>query len=73
MQRIGLALSGGGFRAAIYHLGVIRYLRDAQILPKISHITCVSGGSVTGAHLALNWDRYCGSDSEFDQAASEVI
>jgi predicted acylesterase/phospholipase RssA len=73
MQRIGLALSGGGFRAAIYHLGVIRYLRDAQILPKITHITCVSGGSVTGAHLVLNWDRYCGSDSEFDRAASEVI
>ncbi|MCG8584284.1 MAG: patatin-like phospholipase family protein [Pirellulales bacterium] len=73
MQRIGLALSGGGFRAAVYHLGVIRYLRDAGVLPKISHITSVSGGSVTGAHLALNWERYCGSDSEFNAAASEVI
>jgi predicted acylesterase/phospholipase RssA len=69
----GLALSGGGFRAAIYHLGVIRFLRDAQILLKISHITSVSGGSVTGAHLALNWDRYCGSATEFQQAAGEVI
>ena len=44
MSRIGLALSGGGFRAALYHLGVIRYLRDAGILPQITHITAVSGG-----------------------------
>ena len=39
MRRVGLALSGGGFRATLYHLGVVRYLRDAGILPKISHIT----------------------------------
>lgn len=73
MQRIGLALSGGGFRAAIYHLGVIRFLRDAGILPKISHVTSVSGGSVTAAHLVLNWDRYCGSPTEFDEAAQEIV
>ncbi len=73
MQRVGLALSGGGFRATLYHLGMIRFLRDAEILPKITHITSVSGGSILGAHLALNWDKYCGSDSEFEQAADEVI
>ena len=73
MRRVGLALSGGGFRATLYHLGVIRLLRDAQILPKITHITSVSGGSILGAHLALNWNRYCGSDAEFQQAASEMV
>jgi predicted acylesterase/phospholipase RssA len=31
-QQFGLALSGGGFRAALYHLGVIRFLREAHIL-----------------------------------------
>lgn len=73
MRRVGLALSGGGFRATLYHLGVIRFLRDADILPKITHITSVSGGSILGAHLVLNWDRYCGSDEEFQQAADELL
>jgi predicted acylesterase/phospholipase RssA len=56
-----LALSGGGFRAAPYHLGVVRFLRDAQLLSKGPKITSVSGGSVIGAHMALNWDRCCGT------------
>ena len=73
MQRLGLALSGGGFRATLYHLGVVRFLRDAEILPKITHITTVSGGSILGAHLALNWDRYCGSPDQFEEAAEEIL
>ena len=73
MQRLGLALSGGGFRATLYHLGVVRLLRDAGILSKITHITTVSGGSILGAHLALNWDRYGGTPEEFDEAAAEII
>lgn len=73
MKRLGLALSGGGFRATLYHLGVVRCLRDAGVLPEVTHITTVSGGSILGAHLALNWNRYCGSDEEFDEAAAEII
>src|SRR5262249_42525659 len=73
MTRIGLALSGGGFRASLYHLGLVRFLRDAGILPNVSHITSVSGGSILAAHLVLNWDRYNGSPNEFDAAASEFL
>ena len=73
MNRLGLALSGGGFRATLYHLGVIRCLRDAEVLPRITHITTVSGGSIVGAHLALNWDRYCGTPEQFNEAAAEII
>ena len=73
MQRLGLALSGGGFRATLYHLGVVRFLRDAGVLPRISHITTVSGGSILGAHLALHWKEYCGSAEEFQQAADELV
>ena len=58
MSRIGLALSGGGFRATLYHMGVLRFLRDAEALNRVSHITSVSGGSITAAHLVMNWDRY---------------
>jgi NTE family protein len=55
-KRIGLALSGGGFRAAAFHLGVMRQLDAAGLLSKIDLITCVSGGSIAGAALALNWN-----------------
>jgi predicted acylesterase/phospholipase RssA len=73
MKKIGLALSGGGFRVSLYHLGLVRFLRDAGILSQVSHITSVSGGSILAAHLLLNWDRYNGSPSEFDAAASEFL
>jgi predicted acylesterase/phospholipase RssA len=72
-MKIGLALSGGGFRATLYHLGLVRFLYDAGILPQVSHITAVSGGSIIAAHLGLNWDRYNGSASEFDAAANELL
>ena len=73
MPSIGLALSGGGFRATLYHLGVIRYLRDAGILPMVTDIASVSGGSIVGAHLVLNWARYNGDDAAFAEAAGEVV
>ncbi|WP_165063903.1 patatin-like phospholipase family protein [Paludisphaera rhizosphaerae] len=73
MSRIGLALSGGGFRATLFHLGILRFLRDAGVLSRISDITSVSGGSVGAAHLVLNWQRYTGSAEEFDEAAGELI
>jgi len=72
-MKIGLALSGGGFRATLYHLGLVRFLYDAGILPQVTHITAVSGGSIIAAHLGLNWGRYTGSASEFDAAANELL
>lgn len=54
-KRIGLTLSGGGFRAAAFHLGVLRQLKARQLLDKVDLLSCVSGGSIAGAFLALNW------------------
>jgi predicted acylesterase/phospholipase RssA len=73
MKKIGLALSGGGFRATLYHLGLVRFLFDAGILPHVTHITAVSGGSIFAAHLGLNWDRYNSSPGEFEAAAAELL
>jgi len=56
-KRIGLALSGGGFRAAGFHLGVFRALEQMKLLDKIDVLSCVSGGSVAGAFLSLNWGK----------------
>ena len=49
---IALCLSGGGFRAAIFHLGALRRLNELGILSKIDTISSVSGGSILAAHLA---------------------
>ncbi|MFM7205554.1 MAG: patatin-like phospholipase family protein [Planctomycetaceae bacterium] len=73
MSKIGLALSGGGFRATLYHLGVIRYLRDCKALDLVGDIAAVSGGSILAAHLVLNWHRYTGDDDAFAEAAREII
>jgi len=54
-KRIGLALSGGGFRAAAFHLGVFRKLEELRLLDKIDLLSCVSGGSIAGAFLCANW------------------
>ena len=56
-KRLGLALSGGGFRAAAFHLGVLRKLEQLDLLWKVDLLTCVSGGSIVGAFLAANWQR----------------
>ena len=54
---IALSLSGGGFRAAFYHLGALRCANDLGVLHRLSAISAVSGGSVLAAHLAtaLEW------------------
>src|SRR5262245_44643696 len=46
----GLALSGGGFRAAAFHLGVLRRLRELGLLHQVDLLSTVSGGSITGAY-----------------------
>ena len=48
--RIGLALSGGGFRAAIFHLGVIRRLEELGIMKDVDVISSVSVGSIIAAY-----------------------
>lgn len=53
-KRTGLALSGGGFRAAAFHLGTLRQLHQMGILSHIDVISSVSGGSITAAAYALN-------------------
>ncbi|MBN9120698.1 MAG: patatin-like phospholipase family protein [Planctomycetes bacterium] len=70
VPKIGLALSGGGFRATLFHLGVVRYLHEAGLLRNVTHICSVSGGSILAGHLALNWEQYL---KDFDRAAGELI
>jgi len=57
-KKIGLALSGGGYRAAAYHIGTLRALNRLGILDKVNVISSVSGGSITAAYYALHKDNY---------------
>jgi NTE family protein len=49
---IALCLSGGGYRAAIFHLGAVRWLNEIGWLPRIGIVSSVSGGSILAGHLA---------------------
>jgi len=49
---IALCLSGGGFRAALFHLGALRRLNELGVLSEVDTISSVSGGSIVSSHLA---------------------
>lgn len=51
--RIGLALSGGGFRASLFHIGVLARLAETDLLRRVEVLSTVSGGSIVGAHYYL--------------------
>ncbi len=51
--KVGLALSGGGFRASLYHIGVLAKLAELDLLRHVEYLSCVSGGSIIGAHFYL--------------------
>lgn len=55
--RMGLALSGGGFRASFFHLGVLARLAELDVLRHVEVLSCVSGGSIVGAHYYLELRR----------------
>ena len=51
--KVGLALSGGGFRASFFHLGVMARLAEMDALRGVEALSTVSGGSIVGAHYYL--------------------
>ena len=57
LPRIGLALSGGGFRASIFHLGVIRRLEELGIMKYVHTISAVSGGSIIAAYYVIEMEK----------------
>lgn len=59
---IGLCLSGGGYRAMVFHIGALWRLAEARRLKSLTRISSVSGGSITAAVLALAWDKLTDGD-----------
>ena len=54
---IGLCLSGGGYRAMLFHIGALWRLYDAGLLGTVKRISSVSGGSITAGLLGLSWGQ----------------
>ncbi|MDR7038803.1 NTE family protein [Methylobacterium sp. BE186] len=54
---IGLCLSGGGFRAMLFHVGALTRLNEAGLLPRLDRVSSVSGGSIAAGALAVGWNR----------------
>lgn len=56
-EGVALCLSGGGYRAMLFHLGVLWYLNDQGWLRRLDRVSSVSGGSITSACLGWRWNR----------------
>lgn len=54
---IALCLSGGGYRAMLFHVGSLWRLYETGILKDVQRISSVSGGSITAAAVGLKWDQ----------------
>ncbi|HEY3054586.1 MAG TPA: patatin-like phospholipase family protein [Thermoanaerobaculia bacterium] len=51
-DRIALSLSGGGYRAAAFHLGVLSFLHEVNIIENVRALSTASGGTIVGAFYA---------------------
>ena len=73
MSKVGLALSGGGFRATLFHLGAMWRLNELAMLPEIGMVSSVSGGSILAALLAVKWQRLRFQDGVAVNFNEEVV
>jgi len=54
---IAVCLSGGGYRAMVFHVGVLWRLNETKLLSKVRRFSTVSGGSITAGVLAQRWSE----------------
>jgi NTE family protein len=75
-EGLALCLSGGGYRAALFHLGATRRLNELGVLSKVDTFTSVSGGSIfaslIAAYAARNPDAWANPGGQIDEYDDEV-
>jgi NTE family protein len=72
-QGIGLCLSGGGYRAMIFHVGALIRLNEAGYFSRLERVSGVSGGSITAALLGIKWKKLDFHKGEALNLIPEVI
>lgn len=74
---VGLALSGGGYRAMLFHLGVLRAMNELGLLPLVDRVSSVSGGSIAAGTLARWWGSLTfdarGRATNFDERVTAPV
>ena len=69
---VALCLSGGGYRAALFHLGVLRRLNELGTLGHVDTISGVSGGSILAGFLAQHVERWPQPGERIDRFAEDL-
>lgn len=64
---IALALSGGGIRAMVFHLGLLKLLAEQGMLENVKKISTVSGGSLVVGLILQECDLQWPTSSEYLQ------
>ena len=72
-HQTGLALSGGGFRATLFHLGALWRLNEMAMLPEIERFSSVSGGSILAGLMAVRWSRLRFQDGVAVNFSEEIV
>jgi predicted acylesterase/phospholipase RssA len=67
--RVGLAISGGGFRATAFGLGALRALHDRGVLPDVRVVSGISGGSLLTAMWAYGPEDF----GDFDDTVTALL
>jgi NTE family protein len=72
-EGIALCLSGGGYRAALFHLGVLRRLDELGTLSRVNTVSAVSGGSILAGYLAQELGEWPESGGPIPGFATRVV
>ncbi|MGJ0515010.1 MAG: patatin-like phospholipase family protein [Methylomicrobium sp.] len=72
-KKLGLALSGGGFRASYFHIGVLAQMAEQGLLRDVEVISAVSGGSIIAALYYLHVKKLLESKPDADVEDQDYI
>ncbi len=73
IDETGLCLSGGGYRAMLFHVGSLWRLYESGLLAECRRITSVYGGSVTAAVLGLAWNKLNVTNPDVPRFVEQVV
>ena len=70
---VGLCLSGGGYRAMLFHLGGLIRVNHLGMLRGLARVSSVSGGSITAGLLGLRWKSLTWDASDRSTNLDELV
>jgi predicted acylesterase/phospholipase RssA len=72
-ENIVLSFSGGGVRAALFHLGILLHLYHAKRLGNVTGIVSVSGGSILAAQFVKDWKLATSGETGFVTVSGRLV